>query len=139
MYSKLCEFVKKYWDLIVYLLFGILTTAVNYIVYLPLLNVFLLPGSLSNVIAWIAAVVFAFLTNKPFVFKSRDWSANVVIPELIKFVGSRIGSGLAETVIIFLTVDILDWNGNVWKMITSIFVVVLNYISSKMFVFRNEK
>ena len=139
MYSKLCEFVKKYWDLIVYLLFGILTTAVNYIVYLPLLNVFLLPGSLSNVIAWIAAVVFAFLTNKPFVFKSRDWSANVVIPELIKFVGSRIGSGLAETVIIFLTVDILGWNGNVWKMITSIFVVVLNYISSKMFVFRNEK
>lgn len=139
MYSKLCEFAKKYWDLIVYLLFGILTTAVNYIVYLPLLNVFLLPGSLSNVIAWIAAVVFAFLTNKPFVFKSRDWSANVVIPELIKFVGSRIGSGLAETVIIFLTVDILDWNGNVWKMITSIFVVVLNYISSKMFVFRNKK
>lgn len=139
MYSKLCEFAKKYWDLIVYLLFGILTTAVNYIVYLPLLNVFLLPGSLSNAIAWIAAVVFAFLTNKPFVFKSRDWSANVVISELIKFVGSRIGSGFAETVIIFLTVDILDWNGNVWKMITSIFVVILNYISSKIFVFRNEK
>lgn len=139
MYSKLCEFAKKYWDLIVYLLFGILTTAVNYIVYLPLLNVFLLPGSLSNAIAWAVAVAFAFLTNKPFVFKSRDWSAKVVMPELIKFIGSRAGSGLAETVIIFLTVDILDWNGNVWKMITSILVVVLNYISSRMFVFRSAK
>lgn len=139
MYSKLCKLAKKHWDLVVYLLFGVLTTAINYLVYLLLLNVLLLPGSLSNAIAWAVAVAFAFLTNKPFVFKSRDWSAKVVIPELIKFIGSRAGSGLAETVIIFLAVDVLEWNGNLWKIITSILVVVLNYISSRMFVFRSAK
>lgn len=139
MYSKLREFVRKHKGVIIYLLFGILTTAVNYLVYLPLLNILQLSGFASNMIAWAAAVVFAFLTNKSFVFNSKDWSAKVVLPELAKFVGGRAGTGLAETLIIFLTVDILHWNGNLWKLVTSVMVVVLNYIFSKLFVFRRSE
>lgn len=139
MYSKLRELIKKHWDMVIYLVFGVLTTAVNYLIYLPLLNFCHLSGSLSNVIAWMTAVVFAFLTNKPFVFKSKDWSVKVVIPEAVKFVGSRVASGLVETVIILVTVDVLGLDGNIWKIITSVFVVVLNYVSSKVFVFRDAK
>ena len=95
-----------------------------------------LSAAVSNVIAWVVAVAFAYLTNKPFVFRSHDWSAKTVIPELTKFVGSRIASGALETGIIFLTVDILLWNGNVMKLVTSVIVVVLNYIASKLLVFR---
>ena len=134
--EKLKALMVRYRDVIVYLIFGVLTTAVNYIVYLPCYNVLELSGSASNAIAWVGAVAFAYLTNKPFVFQSRDWSARTVIPELTKFVGCRIGSGVLETAIIFLTVDWLGWNGNVMKLLTSVLVVVLNYIGSKLLVFK---
>ena len=127
---------SKYRDIIVYLVFGVLTTVVNYIIYLPCYNVLGLSGSASNAIAWVGAVAFAYLTNKPFVFQSHDWSAKTVIPELTKFVGCRVGSGVLETAIIFLTVDLLGWNGNVMKLLTSVLVVVLNYIGSKLLVFK---
>ena len=134
--EKLKTLMARYRDVIVYLVFGVLTTAVNYIVYLPCYNILGLSGSASNAIAWVVAVAFAYLTNKPFVFRSHDWSAKTVIPELTKFVGCRIGSGVLETAIIFLTVDWLGWNGNVMKLLTSVLVVVLNYIGSKLLVFK---
>ena len=134
--EKLKALMVRYRDVIVYLVFGVLTTAVNYIVYLPCYNVLGLSGSASNAIAWVGAVAFAYLTNKPFVFRSHDWSAKTVIPELTKFVGCRVGSGVLETAIIFLTVDLLGWNGNVMKLLTSVLVVVLNYIGSKLLVFK---
>jgi putative flippase GtrA len=59
-------------------------------------------------------------------------------PELTKFVGCRIGSGLLETAIIFVTVDCLNWNGNIWKLVTSVLVVILNYVASKLLVFRKK-
>lgn len=128
--------LRKYREPVVYLVFGALTTAVNYIVYLPCYNFLGLSAGISNVIAWVVAVAFAFLTNKPFVFQSYDWSAKTVLPELSKFVGTRIGSGFLETAILFLAVDAAGMNGNVWKLLTSVGVVVLNYIGSKLLVFR---
>ena len=78
-------------------------------------------------------------TNKPFVFKSHDWSSNTLIPELAKFVGCRVGTGLLETAAIWLLVDVLIWNGNWVKLAINVFVVVLNYVSSKLLVFKNNK
>lgn len=129
-------FIKKHYDILAYLFFGVLTTAVNYVVYLPCYNLLHIPAAVSNVIAWAAAVAFAYLTNKPFVFHSHDWTAKTVVPELTKFVGSRIMSGALETVFIFVTVDCLLWNGNIMKLVTSVLVVILNYIASKLLVFR---
>jgi putative flippase GtrA len=126
----------KYKDILAYLVFGVLTTAVNYLVYFPCYNWLGWSAGLSNVLAWVIAVVFAFLTNKPFVFKSHDWSWKTVWPELSKFLGCRIGSGVLETAILLLCVDMLGWNGNVWKLITAVLVIVLNYIGSKFFVFK---
>ena len=128
--------IKKHYDILVYLVFGVLTTAVNYIVYLPCYNLLHLSASVSNVIAWAVAVAFAYLTNKPFVFRSLDWSVRTVVPELTKFVGSRILSGALETGIIFVTVDCLLWDGNIMKLVTSVLVVVLNYFASKFLVFK---
>lgn len=128
--------IKKYWDVFSYLFFGVLTTLVNYLVYLPCYNLLGMSAAVSNGIAWVAAVAFAFLTNKPFVFQSHDWSAKTVTTELLSFVGCRLGSGLAETGILLITVDILSWNGNIWKILTSILVVILNYFASKLVVFK---
>ena len=138
MLQKIRALVVKYWDILSYLIFGVLTTVVNYAVYLPIYNLLGLSAAVSNVIAWVAAVAFAFLTNKPFVFKSHDWSAKTVIPELTKFVSCRIASGAMETVILLLAVDLLGWNGNIWKLITQVLVVILNYVTSKLVVFRKK-
>lgn len=136
MWEKLISLLGKYRDILVYLVFGALTTAVNYLVYLPCYNVMHLSSALSNVIAWAAAVAFAYVTNKPFVFHSHDWSAKTVIPELTKFIGTRLGSGGLETLVLLIVVDILCMNGNLWKLLTSALVVVLNYIGSRLLVFR---
>ena len=130
------KLLQKYGDVLAYLIFGALTTLVNYLIYLPCYNLLHWSAGISNAVAWVGAVAFAFLTNKPFVFKSRDWSWKVLWPELTKFLGCRIGSGVLETAIIFLTVDMLAWNGNVIKIITSVLVIILNYFGSKLLVFR---
>lgn len=129
---------EKYSDAVPYLIFGVLTTVVNYLVYIPVYNLLGLSATVSNMVAWVVAVAFAFVTNKPFVFKSHDWSWKVVGPELAKFVGCRLGSGVMETAIIFLSVDLLHGNGNLWKLLTSVLVVILNYFGSKLLVFRKK-
>ena len=134
--NRIRDLIKKYEDILAYLFFGVLTTVVNYLIYLPCYNLLHFSATLSNVIAWAVAVAFAYLTNKPFVFKSHDWSAGTVVPELTKFVGSRVASGALETGIIFVTVDLLAWNGNVMKIVTSILVVIMNYVANKLLVFR---
>ena len=136
MYQKIRNLLIRYWNVFSYLFFGVLTTAVNYLVYLPCYNLLGLSAVVSNVIAWAVAVLFAYLTNKPFVFRSHDWSMRTVVPEFTKFVGCRVFSGGAETLILLLTVDILGWDGNIWKLIVSVFVVVANYFGSKLLVFR---
>lgn len=136
--KKMLELAKKYEDILSYLFFGVLTTVVNYVVYLPCYNVLGLSSAVSNVIAWVAAVAFAYLTNKPFVFKSHDWSMKTVLPELTKFLACRVGSGVLETVMLLVCVDWLGWDGNVLKIVTSVLVVVLNYIGSKLVVFKNH-
>jgi putative flippase GtrA len=89
-----------------------------------------------TIIAWAAAVIFAYLTNKPFVFGSHDWSLKVVAPEFGKFLGSRVASGVLVTLAITLTVDILGWNFTLMKIVTSIANIILNYIASKLLVFK---
>lgn len=138
MIQKIRSLAIQYWEVLSYLIFGVLTTVVNYLVYLPAYNLLGLSAALSNAIAWVVAVAFAYLTNKPFVFKSNDWSAKTVIPELTKFVGCRVASGAAETLILLVTVDILHWNGNLWKLVTSVLVVILNYVASKLVVFKKK-
>lgn len=139
MAEKIKYYVQKYRDVITYLFFGVLTTLVNYIVYLPCHYTLGLSATLSNILAWVVAVAFAYLTNKPFVFGSHDWSFKTVGPELAKFLSCRIGSGVLETLILMVTVDILGWNGAVWKLVTQVLVVILNYVGSKLLVFRKKK
>lgn len=138
MLDEIKALIKKHREILIYLIFGVLTTLVNYIVYLPCYNFLHLSATLSNILAWIVSVAFAFVTNKPFVFGSHDWSAEVLLPEAGKFVGTRLGSGALETVSLFLLVDTLQLNGNVMKLVVSVAVVVVNYVGSKLLVFRKK-
>ena len=137
--EKIWEYLMRYKEILIYLFFGCLTTAVNYLIYFPCYNWLRLSAAVSNAVAWAVAVLFAYLTNKPFVFRSNNWSWEVVMPELLKFVGCRFGSGLMETLAMWLFVDLLAWNGNWMKIILSVLVVVLNYVFSKWIVFTGKK
>lgn len=137
--DKIIALAKKHQEILSYLFFGALTTAVNYAIYIPCHSWLQFSATVSNVISWVGAVAFAYLTNKPFVFHSYDWSMKTVLPEALKFVTARIGSGVLETLILLLTVDILGWSGIVMKLITSVLVVILNYIGSKLLVFTKRK
>ena len=138
MVEKLKNLIHRYYDVLVYLVFGVLTTLVDWLVYLPCYNFLQLSSAVSNVLAWAAAVAFAYVTNKPFVFRSHDWSASAVLPELTKIVGTRLGSGALATAILYVTVDTMGMNGNLWKILTSVGVLILNYIGSKLLVFRKK-
>ncbi len=138
MRSKIEMLLKKYRSQLIYLVFGVLTTVVNYLIYFPC-DRLLHTAWLSNSIAWVFAVLFAYVTNKPFVFESHDWSMKTVAPEFIKFVGTRVASLGVENLILLVTVDLLGWNRIGWKLFASVLVVILNYVGSKLLVFRKEK
>ena len=107
MHSKLSGLWKRYRDVILYVLFGAVTTAVNFLVYYPLYNLLHMSALISSVVAWVVCVAVAFVTNKHYVFRHVDWSCGVLLSELTKFFVSRIGSGLAEAILLYITVDML--------------------------------
>ena len=138
MRVKLLSYIRSKRSVILYILFGVLTTAVNYAIYLPLYNYTSIPAFACNMVAWVFAVVIAFLTNKPLVFRSMDWSLKTTVSEFAKFMGLRIFSGGLETLLIFVMVDICNGDGNFWKVFTSVLVIILNYFASKFIVFKKS-
>ena len=139
MWEKIKKLLRKHRALLAYAFFGVLTTVVNYLIYLPLYNAAGLSGAASNAVAWLGSVIFAFFVNKPFVYQSHDWHAKVAVPEFFRFLGCRAGSGMIETGAIFLFVDCLRGNGNVIKILVSVIVIIINYIGGKVLVFRAKK
>ena len=128
------------YETITYIIAGVLTTAVNYVVY------FLMPrfGSggadivLANCTAWICAVAFAFIVNKIFVFDSPSMDKRTVLRELLPFVSCRLMSLGLETALIYVTVELLHLNEPLFKVISSIFVLIMNYFASKFLIFKKE-
>ncbi len=136
--DKIIQLVKKYWSIISYLFFGVVTTVVNMVVYYLCYHLRGISSDLSTVIAWVIAVLTAFLTNKPFVFGSHDWSPKVLLPEAGSFFGCRLGSGLVELVLMHITVEMLGLPGMLMKLLVNVIVVILNYVASNLLVFRKK-
>lgn len=123
-------------EIILYVIFGILTTIVNLIAYYLFSNIININYLISNAIAWIISVVFAYITNKFFVFNSSYINKDVIIEEFIKFMNCRLISGLSEVVLLFLFVDLLLINDIVAKLIIGVLVALINFIFSKVFIFK---
>ena len=121
---------------ILYVIFGILTTIVNLISYYFFSNIMSINYLISNMISWIISVLFAYITNKFYVFNSKDKSKDIIIKEFIKFVNCRLTSGIIEMILLFLLVDIIKVNDVISKLVIGVIVVILNFIFSKLFVFK---
>lgn len=134
--DRLRGFINK--QLILYLFFGVCTTAINTICYGILYELLLVNNVLSTILAWLAAVIFAFVTNKVFVFESKRNNATEKLSEITSFFGCRILTGILDVVIMAVAVDYLRWNGLLWKLISNIIVTIINYIASKFFIFKDK-
>lgn len=118
-----------------YLVFGVLTTLINIMLYNYLYYGIELGNVISNIFAWLAAVLFAFITNRLWVFESRNTSA---VKEAVKFFCSRGITGALDIFIMFLTVDILLLPAGIMKVVTNAVVVILNYLFSKLWIFNKR-
>ena len=126
---------NKYREVLSYLLFGGLTTLVNIVSFFVLRKINL-EIFVSNGIAWFISVLFAFITNKLFVFESKGKSKKENIRELVSFFGFRLLSLAIDMVAIYLFIDVLSINELVSKVLANIIVIIVNYIFSKLFIFK---
>ena len=137
MLQKIKELFKKYKEIILYLIFGVGTTAVDFIVSYTLYP-FDINIHAVHTIAWISAVTFAYITNRIFVFESRTRGIRIFF-EIIKFAGSRVATFLLQEAIVFLLFDIAKLSEYVVKIPATVLVIVLNYVFSRIIVFRGGK
>ena len=139
--NKIKELYLKYKEIINYLIFGVLTTVVSLVTYYICVYTILDPDNavqlqIANVISWIISVAFAYITNRKFVFESKEKNK---IKEASKFVTSRIATLLMDMVIMYVGVTVLKFNDKIMKLISQVVVIVMNYILSKILVFKKEK
>ncbi len=130
---------NRYQDLFWYCFFGGLTTIVNLVVYHIGTSLLGLHYAVANVMAWVLAVLFAYLTNRTWVFKSETKGIVGIAKEVISFFGFRVISLGMETLILFVMIDMFGVNEMLTKVIAQIFVVVSNYVFSKLIIFKQPE
>lgn len=152
MKQKIKDIYKRYREIILYALFGVLTTIANFVVFLVSTKIL---GEelvlINNAFAWVAGVVVAFVTNKLYVFNSKSWQPKIAVKEFAEFTGARIFSFIFEEVGMWLFVTVLHFSDKSWsvfaftisgqiiaKFFLSILVVIMNYFFSKFIIFKNK-
>lgn len=136
--QKVVDLFNKYKEVIMYLIFGVLTTVVSLVSYYLLTITILNPESaiqlqIANIISWILSVAFAYVTNRKYVFESKS---NNYVKEITSFVGGRVATLLMDMLIMFVFVTVLRMNDKLFKLVSQVIVIVANYVISKIFVFK---
>ncbi len=135
--DKIKALCRKYRELISYVFFGVLTTVVNYGCYLLLAPLFS-TTTIPTAIAWVVSVIFAYVTNRIFVFHSQARGAKALCWEVLTFFGARALSGVLDVGIMWVFADQLKLNDKLVKLASNVFVVVFNYVASKLVIFRKS-
>lgn len=148
---------EKYKEIITYVIFGVLTTVISWGSYIVFVELLSMPIFVGNLLSWICAVAFAYVTNKLWVFESKSWKPNIIVKEIISFVASRGITGVIEIVCVPLlaktgfdnifynileklniTMKILFTDGIYSKIVLAVIVVIINYFFSKFLIFKKE-
>ena len=133
--KKIISLYKKYEEIINYLIVGGLTTLVSIVVYALFTKCFHINYMISNVISWIISVLFAYITNRIFVFKSKSRD---ILLEIYQFFKYRIFSFLIDVLFMYILVELINVDDMISKIIVQVIVIVLNYVFSKLFVFKKS-
>ena len=137
--DKLKELYKKYRGVILYLFFGVCSTAVNIAIYYVCAHPLGMETTPATAVAWVVSVAFAYVTNKLFVFESKTETLQALLKEIFSFITARVATGVMDLGIMFLFVDKLHCNDMVVKIASNVLVVILNYVFSKLFIFKKKE
>ncbi len=137
--KKLADLYREHREGMRYLVFGALSTVINIVVFAICAKLVNLSTAISNTIAWIVAVLFAYVTNKIYVFNSKTSELRNLVREIISFFSARIVTLVLETIFLWIVIDKLGFNDILMKIISNIIVIILNYVFSKIFIFKKEK
>ncbi len=137
--NKLLHLFYKYKEVLLYLFFGVLTTIVSFVSFYISSEIFKIHYLISNVISWIFAVGFAYVTNRIWVFESETKGIKSILKEILTFVNCRLLSGAIEMITLFILVDIFIIGSMYAKIFTQVIVVILNYVFSKLIIFKEYK
>ena len=136
--SMIKTIFTKYKDVIPYLFFGVCTTLVNVAAYWIASHLLKIDTMVSTVIAWILAVLFAYVTNRKWVFHSTASGRSAIIKEMVAFFLARLATGVVDWLCMFVFVEVLSWNDVIIKTGANILVIILNYIASKLLIFKHS-
>ena len=134
----LADWYRSHQEGMRYLIFGALTTLVNIVAYSILYYVFHINNATSNIIAWIIRATFAYITNKLYVFNSKVNTKKDLLKEILYFYGCRLLTLIIDEAIMIVTVDKFGWNALLMKIIANIIVIVLNFVFSKILIFKKK-
>ena len=135
MLNHIQKIYYKYKPILWYLFFGACTMILNTVVYAICYEILNINNILSTTIAWLIAVIGAYISNKIFVFESKAATVGQLLQEVWMFFVCRIATGVVDVAIMYVFVDILNWNATGTKIAANVVVVALNYVASKWFVF----
>ena len=127
---------RRFKEIINYIFFGVLATIVNVVSFYIFDSIFNWQYLLANALSIIISILFAYVTNKLFVFESKTETYQAVVREFMSFISFRLLSGLIDMLSMWILVDAITMDSIVAKLITQIIVVILNYIFSKFFIFK---
>lgn len=130
---------KKYKEVILYLVFGVLTTLVNWLSYMVLTDLFHVPYLWATVVSQVLAVLFAYVTNRKWVFESKARGTAAVAREMGKFFGCRAMAFVLDVALMWIGVDLLHVNDKAMKLVANVVIVIVNYVSSKLVVFKKTR
>lgn len=134
--KNLFNILVKYKSLLFYAFFGVLTTVINVAAYALCAHSFRLSTIVSTILAWIVAVLFAYFTNRKYVFESKS---NKILKEIFSFIACRLLTGFLDLGIMYYFVDKLRYNDTLIKILSNIIVIVVNYVASKLIIFKKGK
>lgn len=129
------NYLKKYKEQITYLIFGVLTTLVNFIIYFSLCAINI-PYTISNIIAIFVSILFAYITNKIWVFKSKSANFSEILTEFFKFFSLRFVSSVIDIILLIILIDFINLTDLIAKTLTAVLVIILNYLFSKLIIFK---
>ncbi|HIV99115.1 MAG TPA: GtrA family protein [Candidatus Ornithospirochaeta avicola] len=132
------EKLKDYLDFFTYCIFGAMATCVNMLSYYVLYDILGFWNVPATMFSWFLAVTFAFFTNKFIVFRKKGSGKKGIIKEISGFYSCRISTGIIDTIIMFVSVDILHLNPTLWKFISNLVQGIINYLAGKFLIFRNR-
>jgi len=130
---------RKYQEAIDYLFWGGVAFVLSMVLFYIFANMMMIEEQIANVITWIICVIFTYLTNRTFVFKSKTTGMKAITKEFTEFTTARLATLVLENIVLFICIDLLLWHNMIAKLIGQFLVIVSNYILSKLWIFKKKE